>query len=333
MHGRSLVAATVVLLGAGSALGWNDLVFDEDALEWRATHVVVARLVVESREIEVLESWKGDLRRGQRIALPTFSPFVRLKEKPLLAECKLSHATASGERAVFYLERKANGTLVTAAEAAVSVVWIEEGHAFAYGMGTPTQLVELDQDEIQLRAKLADADAKRDRIAGAATIADLGSRARTIVELVTDDSRSARRAATDVLGTCKAESVRAIEELLARKTLLERHPLLLRALHEVDTDAGLTAARRIAAEELARWKKIAPSLDPDFAKGIGVAGDAERDELQAHEARLAAAVFIIQGEIPGATILRDIETLWENPALASGAPLVLHALRGGGIPY
>ena len=171
MHGRSLVAATVVLLGAGSALGWNDLVFDEDALEWRATHVVVARLVVDSREIEVLESWKGDLRRGQRVSLPTFSPFVRLKEKPLLAECKLSHATASGERAVFYLERKANGTLVTAAEAAVSVVWIEEGRTFAYGLAGTALLADLGVDEIQLRADLAGADAKKERLARAATIA------------------------------------------------------------------------------------------------------------------------------------------------------------------
>src|SRR5262245_709907 len=64
----------------------NDLnnrpAFSLDAVAWQATHIVVATEGQKiDGELEILESWKGDLKKGDRIRIPELAAFAPKLER------------------------------------------------------------------------------------------------------------------------------------------------------------------------------------------------------------------------------------------------------------
>src|SRR6516225_2237512 len=71
-----------LLVYAAEAAAAIEPSFHLDGCSWHATHIVV---ISEGEKIdgdvEVLESWKGDLKKGDRITVPELAAFAPEKER------------------------------------------------------------------------------------------------------------------------------------------------------------------------------------------------------------------------------------------------------------
>src|SRR6267142_2365604 len=130
--------------------------FQLETCSWNATDIVVA---TEGKKIDgvfrVLESWKGDLNPGDTIKIPELASFQseasRVVQSPWYGKETKDRVIVTGERMVLFLKRDVHNAVTETGNVApapapsikwksasfydemnVSVVWIEEGHTFAF---------------------------------------------------------------------------------------------------------------------------------------------------------------------------------------------------------
>lgn len=248
--------------------------FRLDTCGWHATHVVV---VTEGGKIDgavqVLESWKGDLRKGDRLTLPelasierAISPGWARRVDPTLPP----HVT--GSRMVLFLKRRplkrdpSKGSWTPAdytKEMRVSVAWIEQGRVYAYVQEInpgPSRLVSLRMTEEALREELLRLVKTQDGLTRALALPDPGKRAEALRPFVRSDLIYAQIATFEALGKCGKGGLPVLRELLRDDSLARQHAAVVRAL----TEAGGTAAgpdlTALLERELAFWKKTGPKL-------------------------------------------------------------------------
>lgn len=146
------ISALAILSFAPAALAWSHPTFLLDPCTWNATHVVV---VTEGDKIDgvvtVLESWKGDLKKGEKLTVPGLAEFASKENRAIggnfdhPSENHPSHISCS-RIVVFLIREKKNGAAGKSSDTTwkpaatwgglkpmqMSAAWIEEGKVYAF---------------------------------------------------------------------------------------------------------------------------------------------------------------------------------------------------------
>jgi len=279
--------------------------FHLDSCSWRATHiVVVTEGATIDGNVEVLESWAGDLRPGDKLTIPELAAFVPEKARaiaPAFGGKKADQPThVTGSRMVLFLvladepgKPKWRAADPVWKAIGVSMVWIEGGMGYALEQRInpgPSELVAQDMTEREL---------KRTRHLGAGLRAgaehesvgrgDSVRLAADVRTLLTDDSDFIRSSVITALGDAGAIALPSLRRVVADETLLRHHGTALRALAKAggsETTEDMVAVLKV---ELKLWKETGPVLKAGWWNGTGLEWD-EVERLRAHYGRIMAAL-------------------------------------------
>jgi hypothetical protein len=148
--------------------------FQLESFSWIADEIIV---VSGSKKfdgnVEVLESWKGNLKKGERVTIPELAALApteqRTVNKGMIHSSVKAASQVTGSRMVLFLIKAKWRDRVFAGKAwapaaswggiSTSVVWIEDGQAYAiHAMGGPTgfeTLTYLGMTENELQRRVA----------------------------------------------------------------------------------------------------------------------------------------------------------------------------------
>jgi hypothetical protein len=330
-------SALAVLALAAAGIGPS---FDEDGCAWDATHVVV---VTEGAAIdgavEVLESWKGDLKRGDRLTVPELARFARRKAR---AVGKLDDggdddrpARVTGARMALFLIRARPGAPGTPVwrpanlawgKMEVSVAWFERGKAYAVFQQfnpAPSEILSLQMTEAQLKGRVARVTGFQAYLARTAATADPAALAAALLRAARFESHHVPRAAIRSAAGAGPRVLPGLRAVLTDESLRESHPDALRALAEAGgaaTGPELTAALE---RELAAWRKVGPGLKQGWWNGSEGLPWAETERLRnRYSVTLAALEALREVRFPGCRkAVAELQELWRmNPQLRVGSP-------------
>src|SRR5262245_24105172 len=208
-----------------------------DGCGWEATHVVVVDLgeKIDGKAV-VLEPWKGDLRKGDRLNLPGLAAFAdpktRALGKPLVGDPPPDGPTqVSGRRVVLFLrwqprrDDSSKGDWLPASRFGglpVSMAWVEKGQAFAVVQREnpgPSEMIPLDLTEAKVRERVRELVRIQADVGRAAAKADPGERAEALRPYVGSDLYYAREAAFQGLGGCGPKALPVLRKLLGDAAL------------------------------------------------------------------------------------------------------------------
>ncbi len=283
--------------------------FSYESCSWKATHVVVVSEGDKiDGEVEVLESWKGDLKKGDLVSVPELAAFAPDKERVVSKgmfgrdKDKDLPASVSCSRMVLFLVRKqekpdgdkpAKVTWLPAPRwggMKVSVAWVEGGKVFAFGQEInpgPQELLYWDTDERGLR-KNVDAVVKAQ-----ATLTDeirkgeADKLATAALELIRSESNFVRGVVVAELGEAGAKGLPALRAILKDDALLKYHDAAVQSLAKAGgADAGPELVKRLE-QELAFWKKVGPNLPKDRWNGAG--GEVNGEEVKRYRNHYSVA--------------------------------------------
>lgn len=283
--------------------------FGLDHCTWHATHIVIAS---EGDEIDgsltVLESWKGDLQPGEVISIPQLASFKsqpsrEVKSSPLgpAIEQSLKYVApkkyVTGARMILFLKKKeqspeastnsagslqAPGNALDLWEPAsrdginVSVLWIEEGRAFAFiqvmNPGDsilthyhPSIYSRNDNEpsgdsEKEIRDRVFEVMQIQDQANDAVTIRDQWMRAAALAPLASSALYYARDLAFTELQKCGKAALPVLRQMLSDQTVLRLHPEVLKSLAAAGGDEVADEITAVVREELAFWQETGPRL-------------------------------------------------------------------------
>ncbi len=214
---RRLIWLVVVLLPAlltsGASAAERPSFWDRYSA-WHATHVVVV-----DRDGKVLESWKGNLKTGQKIVLKP----LRIPQTPQVAA---RHAAGpndlkavTGQRMILFLRRGAKGWEPASlfGGMTVSVVWVEGTRAYAFVQEQnpgASEVVPLRQTEGDLKDIVRQAVRVQAALERAVAEPDRAKRARALVPFLDEPTYGSRGAAFDALAACGRDALPVLRPLL-----------------------------------------------------------------------------------------------------------------------
>jgi len=306
------VCATLgLLVCAADAAAAVQPSFQLDACSWNATHVVVVSEGGKiDGDVEVLDTWKGDLKKGDRITVPALAAFAPEKERTISewwfkrGEEKDLPTMVTCSRMVLFLIRKqerpeggrlaATEWLPAAGEAdgfKVSTTWIEGDRAFAFVQQInpgPSVLVSQGKGERWLRQRV-DGVATAQAALAEALQGDAQKLEKAVGLLLRSESEFVRRVVITELGNSGVKGLPAIRRVLNDDALSKYHGQAVEALVKAGgADAGPELAD-LLKQELAFWKKVGPGLPKGWWNGSGVKWD-EVEGLRGHYGRAHAAI-------------------------------------------
>lgn len=296
MHWLAVIPLFVSATHASAALMPS---FRLEPCSWEATHIVV---VTEGDkidgEVEVLESWKGDLKQGDKLSLPDLASFAPEKKRVVSKrfvggdQDEKLPATVSGSRMVLFLIHKqgkpeegkpANTSWLPASkwrEMHASVTWIEGGKVFAFVQEInpgPLQLIWLGLEEKELKKKMDAVVKAQSTLTEAIRKGDEAKLTTTALELLKPEPTFVSHAAILDLGKVE-KGLPALRAILKDEKLLQHHSTAVSSLRKAaGADAGPELVR-VLEHELTFWKKVGPDLPKGWWNGAK--GEIKRDEIE-----------------------------------------------------
>ena len=275
-------SAIIVILSVSSTQAAIRPSFIFDYSVCKATHIVLA---TEGQSIdgrmEVLESWKGDISPGSTMLLPELAEFAEKKQCRVhwwsLKELPEPYVRfVTGSRMILFLVKNSpqqrsdkpvvnNKTWQPAAQYGgfkVSVVWIENGEAYAYrqtGNPGPSRL-EYFGTAIRMKARIA---------AYVTILADLEAAiketnpvraAQTFSAFLDSDFNQGARASLDAIGNMGECSLPILRRLLSDVTLRHLHDRIIATMVRAGGSNIISDLLKIVNEELDYWSGQAPEL-------------------------------------------------------------------------
>ena len=259
-----------------------------DDLAWAATRVVLVVTTATDGTFEVLESWKGDLRVGERVIVPELRPasdaipiarypksFLEaarggvselIPRQPVGAHMILFLRCSTGQREQ---TREMHGPagcrwepLDPMLTMKASAVWIDNGRLFRFtkfSVPGPTFLYEFPESQQTLQSRVAEIKAIQDEMATA--LAKHGAeRAELLQPYVHSAVRSARQTALEELGSSGPLAAPTIRGMLDDPAFADEASELIGALVRADGEnIGQDLTRRLQGE-LTFWRATGPSL-------------------------------------------------------------------------
>jgi hypothetical protein len=277
---------------------------------WKATDVViVTEGEVTDGNVEVLETWKGDLARGARISVPALAAFA-------------GEQKVSGERILLYLIRD-GGEWLFADGMQASVAWIANGTVFVMEARPISGLVlNISSTESGWKAWTNEALAAQRALGEAMAEEDPAAIADAVPALFATGSGDIAEAVLAALGEAGPKAVPALRRVLADDRLGWHSREAIRVLVKA---AGGTAAIELAElleDDLAFWRGAVTTLKSDWPTDAGMP-ESQRSRLQTRYLRLEAALAALRDagtNVAGRTVAEICE-LWQSSPQLQGEQL------------
>jgi hypothetical protein len=300
--------------------------FNLDFCTWNATHIVVA---TEGDEIDgrltVLESWKGDLRSGDVVAIPELASFKskssrELKSGILGLTSYEPKKYVTGSRMILFLKKKEpssepsnNNTKISQApdrwEPAsqdgfnVSVLWIEGDQAFAFVQlmnPGPSLLTNYELylpsgpaggSEKQIRDRAFDVMRIQETANAAVAMQDESKRAEALVPFALSELYYARNLAFAELQKCGKAALPVLRTMLGDQTFLKLHGEVIKAMAEVGGEEVADELTDVVRVELLFWKETGPRLRHGWWNNIN---ESETDNLRNRYSKVLGALYSLR---------------------------------------
>jgi hypothetical protein len=301
----------MLLAWPGGVFGWMLPSFRLDGCAWEATHIVVVTGGDKFDGcVKVVESWKGDLKRGDTITVPELAEFapdkMRVISKGLFQKDKDLPASVTCSRMVLFLikrQEKGDGdkpgktTWFPANDSwkqmNVSVAWIEADKVFAFAQWInpgPSELIFWGMKESELSSRIEKVVGAQKTLAEAIRENEADKLLSAVPPLLRSDSSYVREAVIRQLGESGTKGLPALREILKDESFLNYHDAAILALGKA---GGVTVGpelTEVLKKELAFWKKVGPGLKEEgWWNGAGVKWE-EVEGLRNHYSRVHAAL-------------------------------------------
>lgn len=287
--------------------------FNEDHCTWNATHILV---VTEGDKIdgdvEVLESWKGDMKKGDRITIPELAVFAAEKERAVnymfIEKTPGLAARVTCSRMVLFLtkrEKKAAGgqrgqvVWEPAAEwggVKVSTAWVEAGRVYAFAQQInpgPSELISWGITERELHTGVEGVLQTRAVLSKALAGPDADKSAEAVLQLLRrTESDYVRSLALDAVVEAGEVGLPALRRVLGEAALEGQHGDAVWAMRKLPADLAATELTRVVTEELAYWRKVGPGLKKGWWDEVGMKAE-EKERLRNRYSRAHSALQVL----------------------------------------
>jgi len=263
--------------------------FSVDYSSWHATHVALVVTTTTDGSFEVVESWKSDLRVGERLDIPQLSPYRTAvpisqypKSWPEVARGGVSELIPRqpvGSRLVLFLRSRADGQVPKEGtgeperhgwesadlmeDMKASVVWIDDGQLYRFTQlmnPGPFVLFALPVSEEKLRNRVAEIVSIQGNMTTARAAKSGEERAERLKPYVRSDVFPAQLLALEELGKSGPSAVRPICGMLDDPAFAEEASELVKALVRAGGEAVGEELNKRLRQDLAFWKSTGLSL-------------------------------------------------------------------------
>jgi hypothetical protein len=311
---RVLALLLGLLSWSPSAFGGLLLPFNSDSCAWNATHIVV---VTEGEKIDgvvtVLESWKGDLKKGDVLTIPELAAFAPAKERTvgsrLFKKAPDPPIVVSGSRIVLFLTKELGKEEAGQPEKVVwkpatkrdewqtSAAWIEGEKVYAFAQELnpgPRDLFDWNMSERELRDNVNNVIATKTELAKLLAKPDPDKLADSIPPFLRNTkSWYARRRVLETLAQVGPASLPALRRILKDDALASERNNAVWAMQYVGGEAAGTALTEVLKEELVYWKTVGPVLKKGWWAGTGIKAE-EKERLHERYSQAYTALHALK---------------------------------------
>jgi hypothetical protein len=255
--------------------------FEADSEAWRSTDVVLVLTSSNDGVFEVNETWKGNLRAGERIVVPKLIPTahsIPISRYPdswpdtlKSTVTELVPREPEGSRMVLFLRRNSSRPGHTEWEPAnfmdsmkASAVWINGGRLFCFTQlmnpGPSILQIMSSYSEESLRKRVSEVSRTQRQMKSVLAAPEGEERAGLLKPYVHSDISQARQFAVQELGKSGPMAVPAIRGMLDDPAYSEQAPDLIEAMVKAGGDTVGEDLNRRFQREVKFWKSTAPSL-------------------------------------------------------------------------
>ncbi len=306
----SSVLATCVSVHAGIRPS-----FMPEESSWRSTDIVV---VTEGKEIDgvvqVIETWKGELKPGSTLTIPDLAEFkakdARLVDNYSWNERQGTSEFVTGDRMILFLRDQTkisanaesddeqneaaetgenrsrwSGANPMGREVKYSTVWIERDKVYCFIQimnPGPSLLCSTQMTDASLRKLNNDVTSEQTALNAAAAMADPVTRAECLKPFIHSSIHLAREAAFMNLTKCGPAALRVLREELNNKQNGSIQDDVVEALAKSGGKAAGPDLTDFLSKELEFWNRTAPTLEPGWWNGEGF-GSQQMEAIKAVE--------------------------------------------------
>jgi len=265
--------------------------FGLDYCSWNATHIVLAVITPQDDDFEVIESWKGNLRAGEHIAVPQLKPGrdaipIALYSKQRRPYDPSGNDTIEGiprqpvgSRLVLFLRRDSgvdqapNAARATTEsewqpadffhEMRSSVIWMDGAQLYVFTQWDnpgPSLLSNWDKSLADVHARVIEVAELQESLIEAARVKDKSERAELLKPYVRSDAFPAKEFALEQLGKSGPSALATIRTMLDDPQYAPEAEDLIKAYSDAGGEsAGEELSDRLE-RELAFWQATGPKL-------------------------------------------------------------------------
>ena len=261
--------------------------FSLDRCAWEASHIV---LVTEEDKIdgvvEVLESWKGDLKKADRLTIPDLAEFAPKDSRKVSLLLFAREKTelpdfVTCQRMVLFLMKKQEksaphkpakavwGPVGMWQQMRVSVAWIEKDKAYAFAQQInpgPSLLIPWDMTERAFRQRVEKVVKTHTALNDAVALDDSEKISAAVLALVKSSPEFTREMIVG-LRDAGPKALPALRKMLKDDSLGYLVPEAMAKAGGASVGAELT---EVLKHELAFWKKTSPTLQKGWWNGAGL---------------------------------------------------------------
>lgn len=285
---RHLVIIGLVALATNRAFCGIRPSFMLDYSSWHATHIVLVTTTTDGATFEVLESWKGDLKTGERIVIPQLRPAQKAIAVSLYPKSWEEAVNGGvnegipkqlpGSRMVLFLrssgesptregpERTARHLWEPAdlfSEMKTAALWIDGSQVYGFVQlmnPGPSVLFDLSISEQRVRERVLEVGNAQQELAHCIAESDGANRAECLKPYAKTDIFPARKFALDELAKAGPGAVPAIRRMLDDPSFSRDASALVNALAMAGGEGVAEELNTRLRQDLAFWKSTAPSL-------------------------------------------------------------------------
>jgi hypothetical protein len=287
---------------------------------WSATHVVVVSQGEKlDGNFQVVESWKGDLKKGSRLKIKELAAFAPKATRAIEARDKKRNPPppthVSGSRMILFLKKNVAPAKAREGEKAagkegeiswapagffkdvrVSVAWVEHGETYGFVQimnPGPSALISLESTEKQMRGHVLEICKTQEALGKASALPDPTRRAEALVPFVHSERFQVRHEAFNALGGCGEAALPSLRKMLQDPSLAGKHGAVVKALAQAGGERVGPELTKLVEVELAFWKKTAPGLQVGWWGGNNLT-EAEQQHLQNRYGKVLEAIYALE---------------------------------------
>jgi len=281
----------LTLILAGPAFSGIRPSFHLDYSSWHATHIVLVATTSTDGTFEVLDSWKGDLKVGQRVVVPELRPSSNAVPIPLYPK-SWSGAVAGGvtemiprlpigSRMILFLKSEERQPPTSKSDKKeyfwkpadifgdmkTSVLWIDGDHFYQFTQlmnPGPSIFFEFPGSEQKVRDRVIEIDEAQEELTVSVAETEGAVRAERLKPYVHSDIFPARLFALEELGKSGPEAVPTIIAMLDDPSFGAEADGLIKTLVEAGGETVGEELNGRLRRELAFWKTAGPNLTPGW---------------------------------------------------------------------